>query len=90
MKGKLGRKKHLEKLELDLKTIELEVLELDRTLSQLKHDYKQVELINKEGELNAARKEESSLLQSLAQMSTKVQHFNDLKSNLRSELQVMI
>ncbi|MBK7880887.1 MAG: chromosome segregation protein SMC [Saprospiraceae bacterium] len=83
---KLGRKKHLEKLELDLKTIELEVLELDRTLSQLKHDYKQVELINKEGELNAARKEESSLLQSLAQMSTKVQHFNDLKKQFEERI----
>lgn len=57
---------------------------MDRTLSQLKQDYKQIELINKEGELNISRKEESTLLQSLAQMSTKVQHFNDLKNNLKS------
>ena len=83
---KLGRKKHLEKLESDLKTIELEVLELDRTLSQLKQDYKQIELINKEGELNIARKEESTLLQSLAQMSTKVQHFNDLKKQFEERI----
>lgn len=84
LKAKTWSQETSGKLESDLKTIELEVLELDRTLSQLKQDYKQIELINKEGELNISRKEESTLLQSLAQMSTKVQHFNDLKNNLKS------
>ncbi|MBL0235161.1 MAG: chromosome segregation protein SMC [Saprospiraceae bacterium] len=84
---KLGRKKHLEKLEQDIKVLESEVLDMDRALTYLKNEQKKFDLINKQQELVAARKQESEYLQRLAQISTKQQHFNELKERIELRIQ---
>ncbi|MDQ3142379.1 MAG: chromosome segregation protein SMC [Bacteroidota bacterium] len=83
---KLGRKKNLEKLELEIKEMELEVLELDRSVAQLKNEIKKIDLLTQKEQLTESRKKESELLQQKAQNETKLQHYNELIVQLEQKI----
>lgn len=48
---RLGRKKNLEKLEKEIKDLELEILALDRNLVDVKNDLKKLELDHRNSDL---------------------------------------
>jgi len=83
---KLGRKKNLEKLEIEIKEIDREVFELEKSLGDLKNEIKNIELNNKENELNKFRKEESVFLQSMAQIETKQNNISELQLQLSNRI----
>ncbi|MBK7232789.1 MAG: chromosome segregation protein SMC [Saprospiraceae bacterium] len=83
---KLGRKKNLEKLEIEIKEIDREVFELEKSLGDLKNEIKNIELNNQENELNKFRKEESVFLQSLAQIETKQNNISELQLQLSNRI----
>ncbi|HMS30658.1 MAG TPA: chromosome segregation protein SMC [Saprospiraceae bacterium] len=83
---KLGRKKNLEKLEKEIKDLELEILSLDRNLVDVKNDLKKLELDHRNSDLLDLRKSETELVAAQAQLQTKLQHFIEFKESVSARL----
>lgn len=83
---KLGRKKNLEKLEKEIKDLDIQILDLERILQSQKLELKQVELLNKNAELIATRKKETELIAQKAQLSAKLQHANESRFALEDRI----
>ncbi|MBK9272408.1 MAG: hypothetical protein IPM48_12515 [Saprospiraceae bacterium] len=79
---KLGRKKNLEKLEVEINELDQLVLKMDKQLSDLKNEIKRIELSNHETELSQLLKEESSFLQSLAQIDARLKGIQEIRTQL--------
>ena len=84
---KLGRKKNLEKLETEIKKLELELIELDRTFTDQKNNLKKLELENKQVELNQLRKQETDCIAEQAKFNTTRAHFIEVSSQLKKRIE---
>jgi chromosome segregation protein len=84
---KLGRKKNLEKLEAEIKVLEIQTIELEKQLSEQKNELRSIELQERIREIEELRKKESELLQQSAQLKAKIQHIHDSKSELEIRIQ---
>lgn len=83
---KLGRKKNLEKLESEIKQLEIQIIDLEKQLSEQKNELRSVELNEKVKEIEDLRKKESELLQQSAQLKTRLQHIEDSNVELRQRI----
>lgn len=84
---KIGRKKNLEKLEQEIQSLESEAIELSRQLSASKDQLKNLELHDNQAELDVLRRQQTELLQRIAQLDTRKQHFNELNTEFLSRIQ---
>ncbi|HUN16750.1 MAG TPA: chromosome segregation protein SMC [Saprospiraceae bacterium] len=82
---KLGRKKNLEKLESEIKALDIQIIDAERVLSNLKAEFKKVELLNKNNEIAIIRKKETELIAQKAQLSAKMQHYNEAKAKFEEQ-----
>jgi chromosome segregation protein len=87
---KLGRKKNLEKLEIEIKNLEGQTIELERQLSEQKNVLRSIELTEKTKEIEGLRKSESELLQHRAQIKAKLQHLLDSRSELENRIKINV
>ncbi len=85
---KLGRKKNLEKLEEEIKQLEIQTIQLERHLSEQKNNLRSIELTEKSKEIEVLRKKESELMQQSAQLKAKLQHFLDTRSELEQRIEL--
>ncbi len=81
---KLGRKKNLEKLEKEIKDLDIQIMDLERILANQKNELKKIELLNKNVEISTVRKKETELITQKAQLNTRQQHFAELKNKLEN------
>jgi len=85
---KLGRKKNLEKLTLEIGQLDADVIQMERQLADLKNELKKLEMNTREQELNRLVKEESSLLQSLTQLKTRGENLVSVRSQLEERIRI--
>ncbi|MBK9721641.1 MAG: chromosome segregation protein SMC [Saprospiraceae bacterium] len=79
---KLGRKKNLEKLETEIQKLESQSIQHEKQLSEIKNQIRLFELNDRQKDLDGYRRKESEILQQMAQLQAKLQHYLDLKSDL--------
>ncbi|MBK8955784.1 MAG: chromosome segregation protein SMC [Saprospiraceae bacterium] len=84
---KLGRKKNLEKLELEINKLDEESISLSRNLAELKDSLKAYELQDQSGQLQILRSRQTELLQQSAQSQTRMQHLLDIENELNARIQ---
>lgn len=84
---KIGRKKNLEKLEQEIQSLDSGAIELSRQLSASKDQLKNLELHDNQAELDVLRRQQTELLQRIAQLDTRKQHFNELNTEFLSRIQ---
>ncbi len=84
---KIGRKKNLEKLEIEISKLEAQSLEFGRQLSELKDTLKEISLSGNPTELDQIRKRHTQLLQLSAEINAKRQHIQGVERELISRIE---
>ncbi len=79
---KIGRKKNLEKLEIEIAKLEAQSLDLGRQLSELKDRLKEITLQGNPVELEQLRKKHTQFLQFSAEINAKRQHLQTIEQEM--------
>ena len=85
---KLGRKKNLEKLEVEINKLDGESIELSRKIAGLKDQLKNLELQDQSANLDVLRTRQTELIQQLTHCKARKQHLTDIENELSSRIQV--
>ncbi|MEO6190468.1 MAG: chromosome segregation protein SMC [Saprospiraceae bacterium] len=79
---RLGRRKNLEKLELEIKELSNQLILSEQNLNKYRTELKVIEQINYDGQLTELRKEESIVLQQITEYSTKYNGYKEFKNQI--------
>lgn len=84
---KLGRKKNLEKLEVEINKLDHDSIELSRQLASLKDQLKSLELNDQSAQLEVLRTRQTELIQQLTHCKARKQHLIDIETELKSRIE---
>ncbi len=83
---KIGRKKNLDKLKLEIANIEKHGIELERQLAMFRNELKRYEFNTKDPEIGELKEREIVLVQQLAQADSRFTYLSDLQNQLKNRI----